>query len=454
VLLRLEAEGIIKSGLLTTRPISQKEAVRLVAEAEKHPRSESPFIKQLVDFLKKRFKPHLKDTDHIKPVDIIYGEYVFSDSDLAGKLTYNNDGFNYEKHSNLRLGISSTAVLGLFSFEVNPELRYSDSDTDLVIKRAYGIFGSSELALELGQESQWWGPGVHGALLISNNPQPLTTVKLTNPRPIMLPSVFKNLGLLKFTFFVSRLEDDREISNPFIWGLRINLKPNPYLELGLNRTALLGGEGRSEDLRTWFESFTGKGENETGSGAGDQKAGLDLKLTFPFQWQPIQLYAEAAGEDEAGGLPTKWAYITGLYLPRVLSVDRLSLRFEYADNHISGNPDVWYNHGVYKTGYRYKGEIIGHHMGTDSRDMFFEAEYFLPGENNGRIGVSYDREKHNLSGEVKETVDELAVKMQLTFKEAITLKTTYRYGKIENLDNNREKDENINVFMTELRYRF
>jgi hypothetical protein len=78
VLLRLEAEGIIKSGLLTTRPISQKEAVRLVAEAEKHPRSESPFIKQLVDFLKKRFKPHLKDTDHIKPVDIIYGEYVFS----------------------------------------------------------------------------------------------------------------------------------------------------------------------------------------------------------------------------------------------------------------------------------------------------------------------------------------------------------------------------------------
>jgi hypothetical protein len=270
----------------------------------------------------------------------------------------------------------------------------------------------------------------------------------------MLPSVFKNLGLLKFTFFVSRLEDDREISNPFIWGLRINLKPNPYLELGLNRTALLGGEGRSEDLRTWFESFTGKGENETGSGAGDQKAGLDLKLTFPFQWQPIQLYAEAAGEDEAGGLPTKWAYITGLYLPRVLSVDRLSLRFEYADNHISGNPDVWYNHGVYKTGYRYKGEIIGHHMGTDSRDMFFEAEYFLPGENNGRIGVSYDREKHNLSGEVKETVDELAVKMQLTFKEAITLKTTYRYGKIENLDNNREKDENINVFMTELRYRF
>ena len=34
ILLRLEAEGVIKSGLLTTRPISRAEAERLIGEAE------------------------------------------------------------------------------------------------------------------------------------------------------------------------------------------------------------------------------------------------------------------------------------------------------------------------------------------------------------------------------------------------------------------------------------
>ena len=101
--------------------------------------------------------------------------------------------------------------------------------------------------------------------------------------------------------------------------------------------------------------------------AGDQRAGFDMTLTLPFESQPLQIYFEADGEDEAGKLPSKWAYLTGLYLSRVLDFERIGFRAEYSNNHISGYPNVWYNHHIYQTGYRYEGRIIGHHCSRDSR---------------------------------------------------------------------------------------
>jgi hypothetical protein len=450
LLLRLEAEGVIQSGLLTTRPLSRKEAIRLILEAERNSEDKSLFIRQIIKSLKERFKDEIAPPKFIKPLEVIYSSDVYSDN--SGDLTYNSNGDSYEKGSNLRLGFSSRAEWDWLYLYVHPEIRHSDSDTDMIMKKAYGILNFFGLDLTFGKDSQWWGPGYHGAILLSNNPESLTILKLNNSQPVILPSVLKHLGLFKFTIFTTRLGAERKIPNPYLWGMRFNFKPAPYIELGLQRTAILGGEGRSENYNTWWESFTGKGENKPGE-AGDQRAGLDLKLTLPFARQPLQLYAEAAGEDEAGGLPSHWAYLTGMYLPRILNLERLDFRVEFATTHVNGHPNVWYSHHIY-TGYTFKGKIIGHHMGTDSRDIFLEARYFLPKMNNGRIAVSYDMEKHNLSGEIKETIDEFAIKINLPVKKAITLKTAYSYGKIKNLDNIQRANKNINILMAEIMYRF
>jgi hypothetical protein len=235
--------------------------------------------------------------------------------------------------------------------------------------------------------------------------------------------------------------------------MRLNFKPHPYLEIGLQRTALLGGKGRSESLSTWWKSFTGKGENIPGVEAGDQRAGFDIKLTLPFKWQPLQVYAEAAGEDEAGGLPYKWAYLAGIYLPRILSFERISLRGEYATTHVEGAPNVWYTHGIYTDGYKYKGRIIGHHMGTDSKDIFLEVSYLIP-ERNGRISIFYDRQVHNLSETVREKKDEVAVRVDIKLAKDLKVKTSYRYGKIENIGNIPAEDRKINIIIGMISYNF
>jgi len=54
--------------------------------------------------------------------------------------------------------------------------------------------------------------------------------------------------------------------------MRIDFKPHPYVEIGLQRTAILGGSGRPSGFDAWWHSLTGSGENKAGE-AGDQKAG-------------------------------------------------------------------------------------------------------------------------------------------------------------------------------------
>ena len=444
LLCRLEAEGVIESGLLTTQPLSRKEAVRLLLEAERNSENSSAFIQSLIAALKYELRNDIDNTKFIKPLDFLYGKYLYADSDIQ-KLYYNNDGDNYDKGSNLRFGFDSRAELDWLSLYINPELRYSEDGTALVIKRGYGVLSFLGLDLQIGKDSQWWGPGYHGALLLTNNAEPFKMVRLTNPQPVLLPWVFKHLGPFNFTFFTTRLEKDRkDVPEPYLWGMRLNFKPHPYIEIGLQRTAMLGGEGRSESLKTWWYSFTGQGENIKGIESGDQRAGFDVKLTLPFKLQPVQLYAEADGEDEAGGLPTKWAYVTGIYLPRLLSLERIGFRAEYATDHVPGHPNVWYTHHIYTAGYTYEGRIIGHHMGTDSKDIFLETSYLIP-EKNGKVSLFYDREEHNLSHRTREKKDEVGLTAYLEVMKGLELEASYGHGSFRNFDNIAGEDRDINI---------
>lgn len=463
----LEAQGVIESGLLTTKPLSRAEIARITLEAERNAEGRSLFIQKLVKSLKEEFKDEISNTTFVKPVDSLYGEYTYSDLDNEAfnyndnqSLNYNDEGVVYKKGSNLQAGFTSRGDLGWFSFYLTPEVRYyaNGSDTDVELKRGYGVLSFLGLDLTAGKDSQWWGPGYNGALLLSNNPEPLTFARLENPKPVILPWIFKYLGPLRFTLFASYLDAERDVSNPILWGARLEFKPLPYIQIGIERASMLGGEGRLEDLEIWWNSITGRNEathrpEDAPTEPGDGKIGFDVKITAPFKLQPFQLYAEVAGEDEAGLLPTKRAYLAGIYLPRILSIERIGFRAEYAENHVDEYPNVWYTHHIYTSGYTYKKRIIGHHMGTDSNDLFFELSYLIP-ERNGRISISYDKQKHNLSGDVKEKEEGISLRVNIRLIKGLELKTAYSYGKIENIDNVPDEDKNLNLFTAWIRYIF
>ncbi|MDA8388228.1 MAG: capsule assembly Wzi family protein [Nitrospiraceae bacterium] len=460
MLFRLEAEGLIKTGLLDALPISRREMQRLISEAEGNAALIGHLNKedeQDIYLLKERFGDEQEKVKYIKPLDEVYARYVYASANPRENglnyspfanpngFVYNNNGDDYGKRSNLRFGFTSLADLGWFSFYINPEYRYTDAN-QIDLNKLYGVLSAFGLDLEIGRDSQWWGPGYNGAILLSNNGDPFTMIKLTNDRPALLPWIFRYLGLTKFTVFVTKLGSDSNPPNPYLWGLRFDLKPVPYLEIGLERTAELGGEGHPAGLQTWINSFTGTGENGQNGDANDpgkQWAGGDVKVTLPFSFQPVQMYFEASGTDQCGPYPCKWAKLAGVYLPRILNFSRVDFRAEYATDHVTGYPNVWYSRGIFN--YTYPADkdlIIGHHMGTDSNDLFLKADYFLP-ELPGRVYVSYDRERHNLSGSPEPIQNETSLGMYLYTRDHFSLNGQYTFGKITGIGT---EDLNINIF--------
>ncbi len=414
---RLEAEGVIKSGLLDTKPISIDEAIRLYDEAKLNSKKSSLFTKELVKDLKKELSEYQGDVNFIKPVKNIYTRITYKNSG-NGISDYNNNGRTYRKGANLTVGLSSEARYKRFSIYLNPELRLQSSSDRPVLNEGYAVFNFAGTDFSYGKMQRWWGPGYNGSLLLSNNPEALTAVGISNPMPTLLPGFLSHLGLFKATFFVSKLGSNRVVSKPYLWGLRLDFKPAPFLEIGVERTALLGGKGRSSKLKTWIKSFTGRGENISGVEAGDQIAGGDIKITLPFKFQPIQLYLEGDGEDQAGIMPSHWAYVTGLYLPRILGFEHFSYRIEFAET-----SEVWYVHHIYKTGYSYKGRIIGHYMGTDSTDLFSQISYMLP-KYSGKISLFFDMQRYGLHrARPREDNKQIGVKSQ--FNTPFIMKNSY-----------------------------
>ncbi len=447
---RLEAEGVIKSGLLDSRPISIDDAIRLYNEAYLNSAQSSRFIKDLVDNLGKRLDEYKEDINFIKPIKSLYTRFVYKDSDNP-KVDYNNNGKSYKKGGNITLGISSEARYKRFSLYLNPELHAYGSSKRVTLNEGYAVFNLAGADFSYGKMKRWWGPGRNGSLLLSDNPEALSSFGLSNPIPAILPGFLKYLGLFKATFFAGKLDSNRVVSKPYLWGLRLDFKPAPFLEIGIERTALLGGKGRSSNLKTWLKSFTGKGENVSGVEAGDQRAGGDIKITLPFKFQPVQLYLEADGEDQAGILPSHWAFLSGLYLPRILGLERISYRIEYART-----TEVWYIHHIYKTGYSYKGRIIGHFMGTDSSDLFNQISYLLP-EYGGEVSLFFDKVTHDIHSHTKphEKVDKIGFDTQFEtpfIAENSNIAAGYANTNIKNMVS--KGNRKINEFYFQFGYEF
>jgi hypothetical protein len=251
------------------------------------------------------------------------------------------------------------------------------------------------LSAEAGKISTWYGPGRNGALIFTNNAEPYPGVRIRNPEPIPMPGPLSFLGTLRYDLFVARMEAGRVTPHTLLSGLRLSVRPNRYLELGMSRAMHFGGEGRSSGLSAWWDAFKGTSENETGS-HGNQIGGFDLSVNLPFGIQPVRFYVEAAGEDEAKILgtpipgPTKWAYLGGLFLPSIAGSSRADLRIEWAANHLGGNGPSWYTHAE---GYdhRYRGRILGHPMGTDARQLDLTAHWFFLPSTYGELALGTTR---------------------------------------------------------------
>lgn len=99
---------------------------------------------------------------------------------------------------------------------------------------------------------------------------------------------------------------------------------------------------------------------------------------------PFSIYGQFIGEDEAGGFPSQYLGQIGIETAGRLGegwslrwfgeVADTTCRF-YGDEHFN----CAYNHGIYSTGYRYRGRAVGHSSDNDAR-MLSSGMFLVDGD--------------------------------------------------------------------------
>lgn len=358
------------------------------------------------------------------------------------------DGLNYQ------MDVRSRVEVGKFlKLNINPRLigwHNNDAKNEFSFKEVYGKFTLSNLEIEVGRDSLWWGPGYHGALLLSNNAFPFDMIKLGSAEPFQLPWILGRLGYLNITSFITRLEEDRDFPRTKLFGLRVELAPFPTLEFGLSRVIMFGGEGRTPlKASDWLKILTASDSAEHTDSPinGNQIVSVDFSYIYLSQggygpFADLKIYGEIGAEDSSGRrTPTGRAYLFGLLIDEPLWLRSTDLRLEWARNSNSARyATAWYTHGVYTSGYTYRGNIIGHHMGSDAEDFFIRITRYLA--DWLQIGLQYDLERHGLSNQVVEEKKEAGLDINIYISKHIRYLIGYEYEMIENLD----LDENPIIF--------
>lgn len=226
---------------------------------------------------------------------------------------------------------------------------------------------------------RWWGPGWDGSLILSNNARPIPSLSLDRNFTDPFDSKWLSwLGPWDLSVHYGQFETDRAIPNARFFGMRMNFRPLPALEIGLSRTAQWCGGGRPCGFDTFVDLLAGI-DNRGGQGIdpdnepGNQLAGFDARWSRPLFGFNTAFYGQMIGEDEAGGFPSRYLGLFGAEVSGVWR-GRWSYRAfaEFAGTSCQFHESTEafncaYNHTIYQTGYRYRGRSVGHGADNDAR---------------------------------------------------------------------------------------
>ena len=392
--------GLADQALLNTKPLSRVEAARIVAQAVRRldwdkygDYNHRGYLEDVIYQLVEEFGAELAEMGvktplnreaspgffGITPVDHAQFGIAFAGRKQS---VVNNFGNSASKGSNPYSTLDGRAHAGdFFSLYYQPEFSSDGDSYQGRMRTGYGKLTFWNTELEVGRDSLWWGPGFRGSMLFSTNAAPLDQVRLSAAEPFRLPWLLSYLGPMKATLLAARLEKDRDFSNSYVGGYRLNLAPWRFLEIGHGRGFQFGGEGRGFKGRDFPRIVFTQGSDDPTSPINiNNLVSYDATLRIPEvdRYVPLTrdmaLYFEVGWDDTHSGyfIPDKPGGTVGAYLAGFLGDPKLDLRFEYTQT-----SDIMFTHSLYTSGFAYKGSALSHFVGTKGSEIFLRASRWI-----------------------------------------------------------------------------
>jgi len=443
---RLAALGIIRSAFLGIRPWTRTAVAQMLIDADVRigdPSLLSPQETSLFATLRSEFSQELSLEDGgvnesirveslYTRIDPIAGTPL-NDSYHFGQTIINDFGRPYQQGFNMVSGFTSRAETGPFSFFVRGEYQYAPSagaysasvrnviaqaDSNPVqppvpiqtanqfrLLDAYSSLTLWGNEVSVGKESLWWGPGEGGAMIFSNNAEPIYMLRINRTLPLHIPLISKLLGPIRHDHFFGKLSGHHFPPDPFMYGDKISFQPTKNLELGFSRTTVFAGQGKTPlTFGTFWKSYTsvndvGPGIKGTPRDPGARHGAFDFSYKLPFVRNWLTLYSDSIAHDEPNPIsaPRRAAIVPGIYLSHFPGLNKLDLRVESGYTDIPNRPPTvavgrfLYWEGVYHDVYTNKSNLIGSWIGRGGKGTQVWSNYWLNAYSS--IQVSYRNAK-------------------------------------------------------------
>ncbi|HIE27317.1 TPA: hypothetical protein EYP66_08530 [Candidatus Poribacteria bacterium] len=290
---------------------------------------------------------------------------------------------------------------------------------------AYVLFALPWFSLQLGRDESWWGPGKHGALLLSNNSPSLDQLKLDASYP---PFTFAFLAASLNDVTDKYLVAHRlEVKLPFLFLSDVGNKNNissanrassSLLQIGLTEGLLILGKFRARYVNPALIYFVS--EQKKTDKLQSRIISLDIEI------QPIanlSLYGELMADDlqfKRGwrNWGTKFGVLSGLYYLNPFGLPDTDLRLEYAFI----NQYAYTGWGdIPQRAYSSDGYPLGHWVGADADDLWFIIRHSFTNKLN--LSLTYELQRHGEGSIDKPHPDKAPVDDKWEFLSGITEST-------------------------------
>ncbi|PWC15448.1 capsule assembly Wzi family protein [Brenneria roseae subsp. roseae] len=246
---------------------------------------------------------------------------------------------------------------------------------------SYGAVKIFNQWLSFGKVAQWWGPGYDGSLIRSDSARPVTgfILQRADQSPFETPWL-SWIGRWQYQLSAGQLEQYHAVPETKLVGGRFTMMPTNFIELGASRYIMWAGKGRPNSWGSFWDAATGRDNTgDPNRDPGNQLGGFDVKLKLqPLIGLPVSIYAQSTGEDEAGFLPSKNAYLAGIEGHPEWGTSTIHWHVEAADTRSEfKDKNVIYNHFIYKGGYYQQGYPLGHAMGGGGQSLSGKIELAL-----------------------------------------------------------------------------
>ncbi|WP_394128905.1 capsule assembly Wzi family protein [Shewanella maritima] len=289
-------------------------------------------------------------------------------------------GFGQDYRDKASVSVNAEITQSWFSGRLSAAYHYDALDgNESRLDNSFAAVKLGNWIITGGAVQKYWGPSWDSGLIQTTNARPLPGVTLSRHDSNAFETPWLSwIGPWTFTTSFSQMETDRYVPETKHWGARGTLRPVTQLEVGFSWTMQWGGEGYGNSLSDWWDGLTNGGvsEGDVNNGQENMLAGYDFRWSDTAWGVPYGIYYERIHEDFHKG---KNRLINASNLGGIdIYLADLNTRFfaEYSDTAASCGieSDVYncmYEHGFYKSGYRYYNRSLGSTYDNDSRVLVF-----------------------------------------------------------------------------------